>query len=446
MKVNSMDAQVHVLQRNMFTQSHSKRYSNEANSRNEEKDFGKVLSQKNEEQKISKNTEAQPKYSKEIDEKHSKESGRSLEASEKDKPAIIEESKSKEQEIDTLMEELIHLLQLNNIVGEEKLQSISNALKEGSISTDELKPLLEGLSLSLKSDSNLNLDGEISERLAELTELIETIKAKGSTDQAYKTIDTSQSSDEKIAQVNSSQSIQTNEKTYIDEENNEKLYTKQEVAKAEESKRDKEPEQGSELNGSKKTDTRDNNLFPVKKNGNESNQHQKDFDLAGLKNIEAAASKDYSVGNIDKVLVNDLKQDVNIFNQILESAKINISEEVSEMFIKLRPDNLGKLSMRIIIDRGMMVAKFDVESQMVKETIESNLEDLKNALKDKGFEIQQFDVSVNKDSDQSNSHFEYFNRGQRKKMAIKKEFIIADSYVSTSNNNYGLNSTISYLG
>ncbi len=71
--------------------------------------------------------------------------------------------------------------------------------------------------------------------------------------------------------------------------------------------------------------------------------------------------------------------------------------EHSEMIIKLKPEELGKVELKIEVHKDSVIAKFEVASQMVKEVIESNLSDLKNSLKDKGFGDMSFDVNVAKE-------------------------------------------------
>ncbi|MCK8058760.1 MULTISPECIES: flagellar hook-length control protein FliK [unclassified Fusibacter] len=74
----------------------------------------------------------------------------------------------------------------------------------------------------------------------------------------------------------------------------------------------------------------------------------------------------------------------------------------SEMIIKLKPEELGKVELKIEVHKDSVIAKFNVASQMVKETIESSLSDLRNSLKDKGFSDMAFDVNVGKGKSEQN--------------------------------------------
>ncbi len=58
---------------------------------------------------------------------------------------------------------------------------------------------------------------------------------------------------------------------------------------------------------------------------------------------------------------------------------------------------MGNVELKVSIEKGVLLAEFNVESQIVKEALESNLADLRNALSDKGFSIHDLNVSVNQE-------------------------------------------------
>ena len=87
-----------------------------------------------------------------------------------------------------------------------------------------------------------------------------------------------------------------------------------------------------------------------------------------------------------------------ILSQVMEKAKVVLTENKSEMVVDLKPDHLGKLSLKLITENGIVMAKFTAESQQVKEVLEANMQLLKSALEKQGFVVQGFDVSVGRDS------------------------------------------------
>jgi len=103
--------------------------------------------------------------------------------------------------------------------------------------------------------------------------------------------------------------------------------------------------------------------------------------------------------DLENKSVASTKPDIqHILNQVIEQAQIILKEKGAEMHLQLQPDHLGKLVMKIAVEKGSVIANIVVENQAVKEVLESNLILLKNALNEKGFGIQGFHVSVGQDS------------------------------------------------
>jgi flagellar hook-length control protein FliK len=121
----------------------------------------------------------------------------------------------------------------------------------------------------------------------------------------------------------------------------------------------------------------------------------------------------------------------NVMKQVVESAKVVLTDDKSEMVLQLKPDNLGKISLQIVTERGLMVAKFTAESQQVKEIIESNLAQLKDALESQGLNVKGFSVSVG-DDDARRQAFERANSERSSKMLkinTQDEPVVAPNYV-----------------
>ena len=86
-----------------------------------------------------------------------------------------------------------------------------------------------------------------------------------------------------------------------------------------------------------------------------------------------------------------------IFEQIVDKAKFIAKGDFSELKIQLKPESLGKLTLSLILDKGVMTARFVTENNQVKEVIESNFSELKDILQEKGINIQNLSVSVGQD-------------------------------------------------
>lgn len=90
-----------------------------------------------------------------------------------------------------------------------------------------------------------------------------------------------------------------------------------------------------------------------------------------------------------------------VTNQVIMKVKLMAGENKQEMEMHLKPDSLGKLSLKIIHERGEILAKITAENEQVKGIIESNMQMLKDALEKSGFNVQSLSVSVGNDNDKS---------------------------------------------
>lgn len=108
-------------------------------------------------------------------------------------------------------------------------------------------------------------------------------------------------------------------------------------------------------------------------------------------------------------LLSKTQQSVKVFNQIKETISTKFDGKVSEMKVLLDPKSLGKVELKLTIEKGNVLAEFEVQNTTVKQAIESNLQDLRNALSEKGYALEGLDVSVNQENqDESDQNQQYF--------------------------------------
>jgi flagellar hook-length control protein FliK len=96
------------------------------------------------------------------------------------------------------------------------------------------------------------------------------------------------------------------------------------------------------------------------------------------------------VTGIDKA-VSNLRS---IADQILNQIKVNLTADVTSLEIRLTPEHLGKVSVQIQENDGVITAKFHTENQISKEAIESNLIQFKETLREQGIKVDSVEVSV----------------------------------------------------
>lgn len=85
---------------------------------------------------------------------------------------------------------------------------------------------------------------------------------------------------------------------------------------------------------------------------------------------------------------------VDVFEQITSKIRLVSREDYSEIRIQLKPDNLGKLLLKVVLEKGELIAKFTAENNHVKEIIESNFSELKDSLQERGINVHSLSVSV----------------------------------------------------
>ena len=130
-----------------------------------------------------------------------------------------------------------------------------------------------------------------------------------------------------------------------------------------------------------------------KQNTLENNLEQMDLDVQGADN-EIPSFEIINTNNLIMSKAEKLQEQIDVLKQITEKVTVNILEDKSEMLIKLKPDNLGKVTMQIAVENGNITAKFLAESDRVKEILESSMQELKDHLSKQGMMVQDLSVSV----------------------------------------------------
>ncbi len=137
-----------------------------------------------------------------------------------------------------------------------------------------------------------------------------------------------------------------------------------------------------------------------------------DLNAAGIKE-QGTLNKTAGEAEVFKNLKEQPVSKREILTQIIDKAKIVFNGDKSEMVLSMRPESLGKLSMKIVTENGIITAKFIAESQQVKEVLESNMQLLKDTLEKQGFSVQGFSVSVGGNpSREFNGHREQGKEGK----------------------------------
>ncbi len=96
------------------------------------------------------------------------------------------------------------------------------------------------------------------------------------------------------------------------------------------------------------------------------------------------------VEQVEKQLTTTEKMDIP--NQIVQQTKVIKGIEDTQMVIKLKPEHLGELTLKFVLDKGAVSASFHSDNQQVRNIIESSLVQLKQELADQGIKISHMGV------------------------------------------------------
>ncbi len=100
-----------------------------------------------------------------------------------------------------------------------------------------------------------------------------------------------------------------------------------------------------------------------------------------------------------------------IFDQVVTHISGSVNGESGRMVLRLQPAELGSLKLELTIEGDKIRANLHAQTQQVQEVLERNLPQLRSALAEQGLKIDQFQVNIDKNSDQQ-SQFENLSQQQ----------------------------------
>lgn len=124
-----------------------------------------------------------------------------------------------------------------------------------------------------------------------------------------------------------------------------------------------------------------------------------------------------------------------VLSQIVKKADLLVGKTHSEMIMRLEPENLGKVTLKIAVEKGNLTATFQADNQQVKALIENNTNSLREMLQEKGINISAINVSVNQQNGE-NPNWQNNNNN----------FSFGSSMKSRNSSNEGSNSGNSIYG
>lgn len=115
---------------------------------------------------------------------------------------------------------------------------------------------------------------------------------------------------------------------------------------------------------------------------------QMNFTQSFVENIKAAVVSEESE---TVAYATDMNE---IYSQVSESLKVNISEDVTEMEINLHPASLGNVKINIAERDGLITANFTTENEQVKAALETQIVELKESMDEQGLKVESIEVTL----------------------------------------------------
>jgi flagellar hook-length control protein FliK len=117
------------------------------------------------------------------------------------------------------------------------------------------------------------------------------------------------------------------------------------------------------------------------------------------------------------------KDDFQIRSQIVEHARlINHSAQMSEMIIRLKPEHLGEMALRVSVNNGIVAAVFHTNNMEVRNILENSMHQLRQELANAGFKVDSVSISSGLSQfDENQERVAQWQQAQQKNASKKGE-------------------------
>lgn len=126
--------------------------------------------------------------------------------------------------------------------------------------------------------------------------------------------------------------------------------------------------------------------------------------LFGIGNVAQNTIIGSSFDNI--LQVNKMDMHKTISDQVLKNIKGKITQENSQISMILKPSHLGKVTLSVINQKGVLSAEIKTETKQAADALNKSIEEVKNALKEQGVICSNLVVKVEENAKSSNMNFQ----------------------------------------
>ena len=121
-----------------------------------------------------------------------------------------------------------------------------------------------------------------------------------------------------------------------------------------------------------------------------------------------------------------------LVDNLVQRFNVNPRLQTSKLTLQLHPAELGQIKIDILVKGDSISANIVAQSQQVLETLDKNMNRLRGVLEDQGFNVDNFEITLQTDSDKQQDLFqEHFDSQQQFSTNSKKTSTQAEDSFDT---------------
>lgn len=159
------------------------------------------------------------------------------------------------------------------------------------------------------------------------------------------------------------------------------------------------------VNEQLKQDAPDKIAGELRVNYSEQSQENEEVHMKYGKEAETKSESDvqpkFSLIGADTKIEQDVRlvfeevQTDNVAKTVLERIESAVKSDSKQLFIKLQPDFLGGIAMKLRMTEGGLVAKIVASNEQTQSILNTQVADLENSLREKGIPVASMEISYN---------------------------------------------------
>ena len=136
-----------------------------------------------------------------------------------------------------------------------------------------------------------------------------------------------------------------------------------------------------------------------------------------------------------------IKDKIDVISQIANKKAMEQLKNNGTIEIKLEPESLGKMTVRVITENGILSASIMTDNERSKAIIESNMQQIKESMINQGINITSIDVNISDSQENLKRHMNFMDSKNNRNKSIEK----IDEDSAEDNELYGLENNLNYM-